>query len=66
VRRYARLVVFLRYPIVLAWVAAAIAANAALPSIESGRGAPLEGLIASDSPAVAAERRSARLFDVPS
>jgi len=62
---YARLVVALRYPIILAWIAGAVAATAYLPDLSGEQGAPLEGLVADDSPAVRTELRSAELFDVP-
>jgi RND superfamily putative drug exporter len=57
--------VWLRWPVVAAWVVAAVAAALALPSIGQERGLALRGLVPDDAPAVAIERRSAELFDAP-
>lgn len=64
-RVFASAVVRLRYLVVAAWVAAAVATTVYLPSL--GSGAPLElgGLVPDDSPAVEAGARSERLFSVP-
>ena len=64
-RVFASTVVRLRYLVVAAWVAAAVATTVYLPGL--GSGAPLElgGLIPDDSPAVEAGARSERLFSVP-
>ncbi len=51
---YARLVVALRYPIVAAWVAAAVAATIYLPSLDQARSLPLRGLVPKHAEAVAA------------
>jgi RND superfamily putative drug exporter len=64
-RRFARLVTWLRFPIVVAWIAGAVAATLLLPSLAEGDGAPLGGLIAEDSEAVQARQRSAEHFTVP-
>lgn len=64
-RRFAWLVTRLRFVIVAAWIAGAVAATALLPSLSEGDGAPLGGLIAKDSEAVLARQRSAELFSVP-
>jgi RND superfamily putative drug exporter len=64
-RGFAWLVVRLRFVILLAWVAGAVAATVLLPSLSEGNGAPLGGLIAEDSEAVQARERSAELFSVP-
>jgi RND superfamily putative drug exporter len=63
--RLAGPIVAFRWPILAAWAAAIAASILFLPSIGEDRGAPLEGLVAADSPAVRAELRSARLFEVP-
>jgi putative drug exporter of the RND superfamily len=61
---YARLVVALRWPILIAWVAGAVyvALNVAAPA--SGPG-DLISLVPKDAPALAASRRAAEAFDVP-
>ncbi len=64
-RGFAWLVSKLRFAIVFAWVAGAIAATILLPSLSEGDGAPLGGLVAEDSPAVQARIRSAELFSIP-
>ena len=64
-RAYARLVVALRWPIVLAWIAAAVAASLYLPSIGSSSDASPEGLVADNSEAIAAQKRSYQLFGYP-
>jgi RND superfamily putative drug exporter len=64
-RGFAWLVVRLRFVILVAWVAGAVAASVLLPSLSEGNGAPLGGLIAEDSEAVQARERSAELFSVP-
>jgi putative drug exporter of the RND superfamily len=62
---FATVVVRLRYLIVVAWIAAAVATTVYLPAL--GTGAPLElgGLIPDDSPAIQAGARSQELFSVP-
>ena len=56
----------LRWPIVLAWIAGAIAVVVYLPSLqETGDETSLVGLVPQDAEALAAEARSAELFDIP-
>ncbi len=65
-RFFAALVVRLRWPIVLAWIVAAVAVVVYLPSLqEAGQETSLLGLVPEDAAALAAERRSAELFDAP-
>jgi RND superfamily putative drug exporter len=64
-RGFAWLVTRLRFVIVVAWVAGAVAATVLLPSLSEGNDAPLGGLIAEDSEAVQARERSAELFSIP-
>jgi RND superfamily putative drug exporter len=56
-------VVALRYPILLAWVAAAVAATLYLPALSSSGG--LGGLIPAGSPAAKAEIDATKLFGEP-
>lgn len=59
-------IVRLRWPIVLAWIAAAVAVVAYLPSLEeSGGETSLVGLVPKDAESIATGVRSAELFDVP-
>jgi putative drug exporter of the RND superfamily len=55
----------LRYLVVAAWIAAAVAVAAYLPGLGSGEALELGGLIPDDSPAIQAEKRSSQLFEVP-
>ena len=65
-RALAWTLVRLRWPIVLAWLAAAIAAVVYLPSLEeTGDETSLVGLVPQDAEALAAGERSAELFDIP-
>jgi len=65
-RTAAWLIVRLRWPIVLAWVAAAIAAVAYLPSLqESGDETSLLSLVPKDAESVATSERMAELFEAP-
>jgi len=61
----ASLVVTLRYPILAGWIVVAVLAVRHLPSVQEGTAAEYEGLVATDSEAVRAERRAAGLFEVP-
>ena len=61
---YARLVVALRWPILVAWIAGTAYVVAALPQPASGP-ADLVSLIPRHAPALAASRRAAAAFDVP-
>jgi RND superfamily putative drug exporter len=66
VRALAWLVVRLRWPIVIGWIAAAVAAVVYLPTLEeAGDENSLLGLVPQDADALAAGRRSTELFDVP-
>jgi putative drug exporter of the RND superfamily len=62
---FASLVVALRYPIILGWIAAAVLAVLYLPTLADDAVADHEGLVADDSEAVATEVRAAGLFAVP-
>ena len=65
-RAVAWLLVRLRWPIVLAWIAAAIAVVVYLPSLEeAGDETSLLGLVPEDAASLAAGLRSSELFDVP-
>jgi RND superfamily putative drug exporter len=63
--RFGRLVVRLRWPIVLAWIAAATVATAALPTIEEAQTGALGDLVPASSDALDAELRSNELFGFP-
>jgi hypothetical protein len=60
--RLRRLLAALRYPIVIAWIAAAVAATLYLPSLDSAQSVRLRGLVPRHAEAIAAQIRSARLF----
>ncbi len=63
---FAWLIVRLRWPIVLAWIAAAVAVVVYLPSLQdSGDETSLVGLVPKDAESLAAGVRSSELFDVP-
>ena len=64
-RSLARVVVALRWPIVLVWVVGAIAATLYLPSLGENRSAPFESLLPADSRALAVQERSAQHFRFP-
>ena len=49
----------------VAWIALLVAATLTLPSLGSAGSAPLEDLVAKDSPALIAQERSAELFGAP-
>jgi RND superfamily putative drug exporter len=63
--RFGRAVVALRWPIAVAWIAAAALATAALPSIDESQNGALGDLVPSDAAALDAELRSAELFGFP-
>jgi RND superfamily putative drug exporter len=63
--RFGRAVVALRWPVVLAWIAAAAVASAALPSIEESQTGALGALVPSSADALDAELRSSQLFGFP-
>ena len=62
--RFARLVVRGRWFVVLAWAAVTLVCQLALPTHGGGSGG-LQGLLATETPAVAAEKRSVELFGFP-
>jgi len=65
-RSAAWLIVRLRWPILLAWIAAAVAAVVFLPSLqESGGHASLRGLVPKNAESVRTAKRLAELFEVP-
>lgn len=64
-RGAARVLVALRWPIVLAWIAAAIAAIVLLPSLGGGGGSPLEDIVPKDSASLHAAERATELFGAP-
>lgn len=65
-RSAAWLIVALRWPIVVGWIAVAIAGIVYLPSLEdAGDETSLIGLVPEDAESIQTGLRSARLFDVP-
>jgi RND superfamily putative drug exporter len=58
-------VVALRWPIVLGWIATAVLATLALPSLEESQTGALGALVPSQAAALDAELRSAELFGFP-
>ena len=65
-RAVAWLIVKLRWPILFAWIAAAVAAVVFLPSLqESGGRASLRGLVPKDAESVETAKRLSELFEVP-
>ena len=65
VRGFAWIVVGLRWLLVPAWVAAAVACLLFLPGLRSGEPLALGGLVPSDAEAIAVAERSAEHFDAP-
>ena len=65
VRAFARADVSLRWLIVPAWIAAAVACILYLPGLRSGEPLALGGLVPDDSPAIDVAERSAEHFRVP-
>ncbi|GHJ43830.1 putative membrane protein [Catellatospora sp. TT07R-123] len=61
---YARLVVWLRWPVVLGWLAVTAAAVVNLPALGQG-GSDLGQLVAVDNPAIRSEVRSFEKFGLP-
>jgi RND superfamily putative drug exporter len=61
-RGYARIVVALRFVIVVGWIAAAVAAALLLPSLSSAGGSPLGDIVPSESAALDAQQRAFELF----
>jgi RND superfamily putative drug exporter len=64
-RAFAWTVVAFRFLLVPAWIAAAVLAVLWLPGLSQSQGGALTSLVASDSPAIRAENRSAELFGLP-
>jgi RND superfamily putative drug exporter len=64
-KAFASVVIWLRYLVVVAWIAAAAAATIYLPGLGSGEALELGGLLPEDSPAIDAGERSQQLFTVP-
>jgi RND superfamily putative drug exporter len=65
-RTIAQAIVALRWPVALAWVAAAVAVLLYLPSVqEAGEETSLLGLVPEDSSAIETELRMAEIFDAP-
>ncbi len=64
-RRLARAIVWLRFLIVPAWIAAAILATTSLPSIFEAETGDLGNLLPSSSKALEVERRSGEAFETP-
>jgi RND superfamily putative drug exporter len=64
-RGYAAAVVALRYLIPLAWIAAAVAATLALPSLGNTPSAPIDDLAAKGGSAARAQELSTRTFGFP-
>jgi putative drug exporter of the RND superfamily len=62
---FGRAVVVLRWPIAVAWIAAAALATALLPSIEESQTGALGDLVPNEAAAIDAELRSAELFGFP-
>ena len=62
---FATWVVRLRYVLIAAWIAAAVATTLYLPGLRSGEPLELGGLVPDDSPAIEAGARSQQLFSVP-
>jgi RND superfamily putative drug exporter len=61
-RLYASIVVGLRYPIVLAWLAATVLAVLFLPQLGGSGSAPISDIVPSSAKSVGAEQRALRLF----
>jgi RND superfamily putative drug exporter len=65
-RTIAQAIVALRWPVALAWVAAAVAVLIYLPSVqEAGEETSLLGLVPEDSSAIETELRMAEIFEAP-
>ena len=59
---YARVVVALRYPLVLGWIAAMVAAVVLLPGLGGSSTAPLGDIVPTNSTSLTAEARAFQLF----
>lgn len=64
-RRFARIVVFLRWPILVLWLGAVATASGILPTPRVDEGAGLQALVPPDSPALRTEMNSIRRFGLP-
>ena len=64
-RSLAWLVVFLRYPIIIAWIAAAVWMTMNLPGIGEDSGGELGGIVPEHSQALRAEKASLSQFEIP-
>ena len=62
---FAWIVVALRYPIVAAWIAAAVVTTMRLPSAAKAQGGSLADLVPTNTPALRTEARSLREFAFP-
>jgi putative drug exporter of the RND superfamily len=65
VRAFAGAVVGLRYLVVLAWIAAALAVTWWMPGLGSGEPLPLGGLIPENAESAQVAQRDAEIFNVP-
>lgn len=65
IRRFARAVVFFRFPIVAAWIAAVAWSSAYLPSLDTQREHGLRALVPPESEALRAEIESIQRFGYP-
>src|SRR3954454_11038125 len=61
----ARLIIALRWPIIVGWIAAAVAAVVLLPTIGGAGASPLSDVVPKDAPAQQAAPRSPELFGAP-
>ncbi|HWH92692.1 MAG TPA: MMPL family transporter [Baekduia sp.] len=59
---YARVVVALRYPLVVGWIAAMVAAVVLLPGLSGSSTAPLDDIMPTNAKALTAEGRALQLF----
>jgi RND superfamily putative drug exporter len=64
-RTFARLIVTLRYPIIAAWIAAAVLMTLNLPSLGEEGGGEFGGIVPANSQALKAENTSLKQFDFP-
>jgi putative drug exporter of the RND superfamily len=64
-RAFSQFVVRLRWLVVAAWIAGAVAATLYLPSLEEAESSRLSDLVPEDAESVQTGQRSAQLFDVP-
>ena len=65
IRRFARALIFVRFPIVAAWIAAIVWASMYLPSLETEREHGLRALVPPESEALRAEIESVHRFGYP-